>query len=103
MVQLETIRNAKHDTVKSWVLKALSRMASGRSSQHTLVSKICSMHGVTSLRGTPRDDFRAKVNKAISAMLREKQPRIKRAGSGGEYVKLIQRKRPRTPARKPVK
>lgn len=103
MVQLETVRNARHDTVKSWVLKALSQTASGRSSQHTLVSKICSMHGVTSLRGTPRLDFQSKVNKAVSALLREKPPRIQRVGSGEEYVKLTQRKRRRTPARKSVK
>lgn len=88
MARLDNIKNAKHEDVKSWVLRALQQQKSGRSSQHTLVSKICSMRGVKSLRGTPRADFEAKVNKAVGAMLRQKRPLIERAGSGADYIKL---------------
>lgn len=88
MARLDTLKNAHHDTVKSWVLRALRRQPSGRCSQHTLVHKICSMHGVSSLRGRPREDFVAKVNKAVSALLREKPPRIERVPGGSSHIRL---------------
>jgi hypothetical protein len=89
MAKLDTLKNAKHETIKNWIVQVLRDTESGRSNQDTLVRKICSMRGVSTLRGTPRTDFAAKVNKAIGAMLREKPPRIERCGAGLRSIRLI--------------
>lgn len=89
MAKLDTLKNAKHESVKTWILQALRSTESGRSSQDTIVRKICSIRGVSTLRGTPRADFAAKVNKAIGAMLREKRPKIERCGAGNRAIRLI--------------
>ena len=89
MAKLDTLKNAKHESVKSWIVQALRSTESGRSSQDTIVKKICSMRGISTLRGTPRADFAAKVNKAIGAMLREKPPKIERCGAGNRAIRLI--------------
>ena len=88
MDKLDKLKHCKHEVLKELVIKALRNTESGRCSQETVVKKICQIRGVQTLRGKPRGEFTVKVNRAISALLRENPPRIERCGSGNRWIRL---------------
>lgn len=84
--RLSRLKNADHETLKKWIWRILNHQAKG-CHRGTIVTKLCQAHEVTTLRGQPRRDFQEKVNKAIGALLREKE--IKETGGNDQFLSLV--------------
>ena len=87
-MKLRTLKSLKHDRLKELVSKALKMQPLGSCHQSTIITKICSVAEVTTLRGRPRTEFEGRVNKAISALLRENPPKLVRPNSKSDFIRL---------------
>jgi hypothetical protein len=89
---LKKLKMASHEDLKLWITQALLRLPSNSCHQHTLVSKICSLKGVSTLRGQPRVEFEKKINKAVAALLMKKAvPFLIRPNPKSNFIKLVRR------------
>ena len=91
-MELERLKRLTHSQVKNIVLRALRSQDSGGCHQANLLKLICSVAEVNSLRGQPRKDFEAKVNKAVGALLREGKPKITKPNNG-DWIRLARKTR----------
>ena len=90
---LNNLKRASHEDLKKWIIQALEKLPSKSCQQYTLVSKICALKNVSTLRGRPRLEFEKKVDKAVRALLRKREiPFLVRPKSKSPYIKLIKRK-----------
>jgi hypothetical protein len=72
-MELDRFKHSTHEQIKKWIVAALKETESHSCQQQNLVKRICSLKGISTLRGQPRKDFEHKVNKAIGAMKRSGQ------------------------------